>query len=124
MAVMKEWDTVKLYGKELNRWTHIEQRLWKGEVRDVKVTVQVELAYREYDWQGNLIATGSEDFSKERFNNLGDYRVFGWDGKRYNKGGYRWHDELGYVVFDKKNRKFVEELMAKWNPNYVSFSFR
>lgn len=109
---MKEYETLKVYGKTLRKWTHEVTVEWKGEKRQIERPVQYEIAYTEYDATGRKVGVGSEDFSFERYNNLKTYRVFAWDGEKRNKGGYRWFDVVQTATVEKKNRKKLAELAA------------
>lgn len=93
---MKEYETLKVYGKVLNRWT-VEDETGR------KHTVQVEVAYKEYDCSGALIAKGTEDFSPERYYSLRFCRLFGWDGVKRNRGGFRWFTPLGCATINRKD---------------------
>lgn len=99
--------TFRLYGKSLNIWTHINE---KGR----EELTQIEFSYREYETEtGELVATGSEDFSSERYSMLKRAHVYTWDGKRRNKGGYRWFTDQGYILFHKNDRKAIKEYFKK-----------
>lgn len=122
---MKEFETIKTYGKVLNVWKHMATKTWNGKSIEVEETVQRELSYKEYNADGELISKGSEDFSPERENNsLVFYRIFTWDGERYNKGGNRWFDEALCVKIDRKDRKKLTEIAAKWFPQAAAISIR
>lgn len=96
----------RIYGKELNRWTEQDEN---GRTR----MVQVELAYKDLDANGNVVATGSEDFSAERLKAQTEKRwVYTWDGTRLNKGGKRWFDCRGLYTYRKEDRKAVKALMV------------
>lgn len=101
--------TFRLYGKRLNTWTQTNEKGWT-------VVTQLELAYKEYEIEtGDLVATGSEDFSIERFHKqLKNARVFTWDGKRRNKGGYRWFEDRGYILFNESDKKAIKEYFKKF----------
>jgi len=121
---MKEFETMKMYGKILRKWTHMETVNWKGEEREVERTSQYEIGYTEYAGTGEKVGAGTEDFSAERFQNLKYYRVFTWDGQKYNKGGYRWFEEKLVVKIERRNRKLLKELAAKWFPAAAEISIR
>ena len=122
---MKETATMKVYGKVINTWKHIETRMWKGEPVEIEAVSQYEVAYVEYDANGQKVAIGTEDFSRERYTEtLNGYRIFVWDGQKYNKGGYRWFEEVGYAKIDRKNRKALKELAAVWFPKAAEISIR
>ena len=115
---------MKVYGKVVNTWKHWETRIWNGEEREIEVESQYEIKYTEYDENGEKIAVGTEDFSRERYNNLKDYRIFTWDGEKRNNGGYRWFEEEAYVKIDRKNRKNLQSLAGKWFPKAAEISIR
>lgn len=105
---------IRIYGKELNRWFATVEK--NG--RQTTVTTQIELEYKEYDIEsGELVGTGSEDFSKERYdNNIIKPDVHTWDGERLNKGGHKWWDYRGYVTINKTDRKALKQYMEnKYN---------
>lgn len=106
--------TYRIYGKELERWTHEDDR-------GIQRMVQVEIEYKEYDENGDLVAAGSEDFSFDRWKkNLVTRFVYTWDGERRNKGGHRWFDYIGAVTYDKKHSKEVKKhFERKYNATMV-----
>lgn len=115
---------MKVYGKVINTWKHLEERNYHGENREVECISQYEVAYKEYDADGDKVAIGTEDFSRERYNNLKYYRIFTWDGEKYNKGGNRWFEESLMVKIDRKDRKILKELAAIWFPNAAAIDIR
>lgn len=85
--------TARIYGKTINTWRSTDER-----GRDI--VTQYEIAYSEYDEEGNLRRTGTEDFSPARLGKQTKYRwIFTWDGKKLNKGGHRWFDGHGPIRF-------------------------
>ena len=115
---------MKMYGKTLNIWRRYETIIWKGEEREINRVYQTELAYREYDEDGDLICKGSEDFSAERIKNLKTYSVNTWDGVKRNKGGYRWFECPMRITIDRKNRKVAMEILKKWFPDAALIELR
>lgn len=106
MKTMKEYETLKIYGNIINRWMVKDEYGYNH-------TRQLEIEYREYDFNGKLINRGSEDFSMDRYNDqLQGYRIFGWDGKKYNAGRNRWFMELAFAKINRndlyKLRRFAE----------------
>ena len=74
-----------------------------------------EVEYKEYRNDGTLKATGTEDFSAERWNKQTHRRfVYTWDGMNRNKGGYRMFDYNGAFVTDdpKAFKKYMQALHA------------
>lgn len=103
-------NTVRIYGKTINTWKHLEER--NG--REIEVTTQMEIEYKEYDLDGNIVSSGTEDFSPERYRNSIAYpSVYTWDGKKLNKGGHRWFDFHGSIKFLKSQRKEVKEYLKR-----------
>ena len=103
-------NTVKIYGKEIRTWKHIE----KKNGRDIEVISQREIEYEEYDLDGNFISAGTEDFSEERYRDkLISCQVCTWDGKKLNKGGHRWFDFDGAIRINKNERKDVMKYLKK-----------
>lgn len=99
-------EKIRIYTKTVRQWKHTEIRMG----REVEVTTQEELAYKEYDLEGNLIGCGTEDFSMERYRNeIGLYSVYSWDGVRRNKGNKRWFDYCKSVTILRRQKKQVEE---------------
>ena len=122
---MKEFETMKVYGKVVNTWKHMITRIWRGQPEEIEAISQYEITYKTYDANGDQIGIGTEDFSAERYNEtLKEYRVFVWDGVRYNKGGYRWFDEVLTVKIDRKNRKLLKDLASIWFPKAAEISIR
>ena len=102
---------VRIYGKELN--------VWKREAENGRmVTTYEEVAYKEYDSETNeLIGEGSEDFSMDRYLAEVESRwIYIWNGEKRNKGGYRWFDMKGYIIFRKSEKKLVKELIKARYP--------
>ena len=99
-------NTVRIYGKELERWTYEDER---GNTR----TSQIEIAYTEYDIEtGEIVMIGSEDFSAHRYNvEMKDAYVWTWDGEKLNKGGHRWFTEEGYYRFRRSEAKQFKKYM-------------
>lgn len=122
---MKEFETMKVYGKIINTWKHMTTRIWRGQPQEIETVSQYEIAYKTYDANGEQIEIGTEDFSTERYNStLKAYRIFVWDGVRYNKGGCRWFDEVLTVKIDRKNRKLLKDLASVWFPKAAEISIR
>lgn len=121
---MKEYETMKVYGKTLNTWTHMVTVDLGWKKYEEERTAQVELSYTEYNANGDKIGKGSEDFSVERLNSLKYYRIFTWDGEKRNKGGYKWFEEQRLVRINPTNRKHLKDLAAKWFPNAAEINIR
>ena len=103
MKTMKEYETLKIYGEKVNRWTAWDEN--KGR----EVTTQIEVEYKEYDTTGKLVAIGTEDFTVARYiEQLNDYSVWGWDGSHMNRGGHKYFERL--MDCRKVNRKDVYKL--------------
>lgn len=119
---MKEWETLKVYGKRLNEWK--ETRIGRGS-REYEATSQVEYAYTEYDFTGEVICKGSEDFSFRRWDSsTAYYEVWTWDGQKFNKGGYRWFECVMRVRINMADRKKLQQLAAKWFPKAAAIDIR
>lgn len=95
---------VRIYGKRINTWTHV---LEDGR----EVACQYEYAYRDYDVDTcELVGVGTEDFSMERYHkHLRGGWVNSWDGVRRNKGGHRWFENFGFVLYRRGESKLVAE---------------
>ena len=107
--------TYRIYGKRLQEWTREDEQ---GRVR----LVQVEIEYKEYDEEGDLVGAGSEDFSLERLHKTlaQNKLVYTWDGQKRNKGGHRWFDFQGYITFNKKQSKLIKDhLMRRYGAELV-----
>lgn len=101
---------VRLYGKCINSWKHVEER--KG--RQCESTIQMEYEYKDYYLDGSLSSIGSEDFSPERYEKeFVICQVCVWDGKKRNKGGHRWFDYMGVVRFPRYQRKDIREYLKQ-----------
>lgn len=111
MKTMKEYETMKVYGKIINRWMHENER-------GHKITDQVEVEYKEYDSNGNLIGIGTEDFSGTRWHDQTNlYFIWGWDGSHYNKGRHRYFERLGECHINRKDVYKLKQLAMIWNKN-------
>jgi len=72
-----------------------------------------EVEYREYRPDGTLKATGTEDFTSERWNKQAHMRfVYTWDGERRNAGGSRWFEHQTTVWTDdpKAFKKYAQAI--------------
>lgn len=122
---MLKRETVRTYGRRLREWKQTETIEWKGEKREIEQISQVELSYSEYNIStGAKIREGSEDFSPERLDGIRVYRVFTWDGKKYNKGDCRWFEERMSIKTERGNRKALKAIAAKWFPSAVAIEIR
>jgi len=119
-------NTVRIYGKVINTWQQWEPYTFRGEERQRLVSYQYELPYKEFDQNGDLVATGSEDFSIERMNTLCVKWVYAWDGVKRNKGGKkRFDDEWEVVTYTKGTAKEVKAFYLSFKyPKAVEFDLR
>lgn len=94
---------IRLYGKILQEWR-------AEDLNGRERLIQREIAYKEYDSEtGELVGTGSEDFSPDRFyKEIATKYAWTWDGKKYNKGDHRWFECQGWYKFRKSERKAVK----------------
>lgn len=114
--------TVRIYGKTLNQWTAVDER-------GREVLTQVELAYKEYDSRTcELVRAGSEDIpmgnnpaARNRYA-LAEVRT--WDGRRLNKGGYRWWEYQGIVRYRPSDRKALREYIEHKYPSAALVELR
>lgn len=99
---------MRLYGKELNSWTSVV------EGKKFPVTIQMEYAYKDYRNDGTLKDAGSEDFTPERWKTeVRRAFAYVWDGKKYNKGGHRWFDCVGFVQYRRSEVKEVKGYLKR-----------
>lgn len=105
--------TVRIYGRTINTWTTKKIVIWRGQEKEREILVQKEVEYKEYDSEtGKLSATGSEDFTPERWKSeVAEHWVFTWDGEKRNKGGYRWFEDRGKYIYRKSGKKALEQLI-------------
>ena len=109
MKSMKEYETLKVYGKKINRWTAYDEQ------RGKEITTQVEVEYKEYDRDGELIATGTEDFSKDRWDNeVRDYMMWAWDGETRGKVGQKLFRCLFYITIRRSDVWKLKQVTAAW----------
>lgn len=100
--ITKTYDSIRLYGKVLNRWTYVDEQ---GRER----TSQIEVAYREWNEAGQLTAEGTEDFSPERWKQTTrSAYVWAWDGQKLNRGGHRWFEYQTYITYRRPEAKAVK----------------
>ena len=118
--------TVRIYGKVINTWTAKRMIIWRGQEKEREVLIQKEVEYKEYDTEtGALRATGTEDFSPERWNNeVAAHWIHTWDGQRRNKGGHRWFEDMGKYTYRKSEKKALEQLMKTRYSNAEVIQFR
>lgn len=118
-------NTIKFYGKTLRTWKHwVTRTTYLGNTYEEEVINQYEVAYKEYTTDGELIAKGSEDFSTDRYNDMKYYRVFAWDGKKYNKGGNRWFEEIAGIKVMKGNKADALKIVKTWFPDAALIQLR
>lgn len=119
---MKEYETFKVYGKKLNVWKQTE-KLSSG--REYDRTIQVELAYKTFDFNGEIVGEGSEDFSIAREDSsLTYYEIWTWDGEKVNRGGYRWFECRRRVRINRSDLKKLKSVAAKWYPDAAVIDVR
>lgn len=124
---MKEFETLKLYGKSINNWVEREDVICENGYKYTKETLkQVGVEYTEYDANGEMIATGTRDFKygSPDGNSIKMYTIWAWDGKTYNKGGYRRFTECQTVRIDRHDRSKLTELAPKWYPEAAAINIR
>lgn len=81
-------------------WTYAED----GE----RYASQYEYEYCDYNLSGDVVSTGSEDFSPVRLSTDTDYKwLWVWDGLTYNKGGKRKFECYGLVRYRTQDKKEV-----------------
>lgn len=99
---------LRIYGATVETWRSYDNR-------DRLVVTQREICYREFDSDsGELVGTGTEDFSPARENLEIETRwIWTWDGKKRNKGGYRWFDNQGMIKYRKKDKKELKAYLKK-----------
>ena len=98
---------VRIYGKIVNTWKAWEPIIIRGQYQEREVVQQYELEYSEYDENGELVAVGTEDFSRERYREIDQRWVWIWDGKSFNRGGHRAFECMGAVKFNLNNQRAV-----------------
>lgn len=108
---------IRLYGKTLQEWTTQDEngREW---------IIQSEISYRDIDIEtGDVVATGSEDFSPERKRReLTRKWLYTWDGERRNKGGKRWFECRGLITFRSSEKGAVKEYyQRKYKASCIQF---
>ena len=116
---------IKFYGKTLQTWKHWVTKIGNnGKTYEYEEDSQYEISYKEY-FDGELVSVGSEDFSPERLiKTLKTYRIFTWDGQKYNKGGYRWWECEGTVWIPKDSKKTALEIVKSWYPKSAMIELR
>lgn len=109
--------TVRIYGNIVNTWKAWEPVIIRGQYQERERITQYEIEYTEYDMNGNVVATGTEDFSAERYNTtFKSQEVYTWDGKKLNKGGHRWFEYRGFIRYNASQRKALNQyLKNKYN---------
>ncbi len=92
----------RIFGKIINK--EIKTVVRKDGVERI-VPVQYEIAYRDYDDAGNLLAEGTEVFKPLSFwNRLNCFNVWVWNGKRTRSGRrkFKYMECISYRPSDKK----------------------
>lgn len=120
---MKEYETMKIYGKTLNTWKHIVTSPTTG--RESERTAQVELAYKTFNNEGEIVGVGSEDFTIARMDSaLSYYEVWTWDGEKLNRGGNRWFECVRRVQINRADLKKLRHLAKVWYPEAAAIDIR
>ena len=109
-------ERVRIYGKTVDKWFSED-----GSGR--KVLVQIEVEYKDYEFdfwgtgEWDLVGTGTEDFSPERYKTCVSIKsVWTWNGRKLNKGGHRWFDYQGLIKFRVSDRKnVIDYLKTKYD---------
>lgn len=114
----------RIYTRTVNTWKCWEPVLIRGQYQEREIVQQYELEYKEYDEEGNLVGTGTEDFSRDRYREIDQKQIWTWDGKRYNRGGHRWFDYVGNVRFNLNDQRSVLLLMKKLHKNATLVQLR
>lgn len=92
----------RLYGDAINRW-------FSEDENGHKHLTQIEVPYKEYDEYGNIVATGTEDFSPDRYGStIRTAWAWVWDGEKRNAAGQRWFRCLGMIRYRKTDARLVK----------------
>lgn len=111
-------DTIRIYGKVVNTWTAwVQYTDRNGNTREHEIVTQYEVKYTEYNKDGSYRQSGTEDFSRERYNTIQNKWVYTWDGHQMNRGGKRKFEDRGMVKFDSNHQKDVMRLMHVFYPD-------
>lgn len=109
--------TARIYGKTITEWYSTDEH-------GREVLTQKEIAYSEYYENGELRATGTEDFSPARLHSQTKFRwVSTWDGLRYNKGGHRWFEGHGAIRFSG-DAAIIKRVLSKRYPEALVVELR
>lgn len=112
----------RIYGKIVNTWTRTVLDLWG---REKEEPAQYEMTYTDYNEDGTVYQTGTEDFSPERYRKvIVDKWVHTWDGQKVNKGGKRWFDCRGSIQYRRGDGKAVKALMQIRYPQAAAIELR
>ena len=107
---------VRIYGRTLDRWSSEDETCRR-------FITQIEVEYKDYEFdfwgtgEWDLVGTGTEDFSPERYKTcVSECFVWTWDGRKLNKGGHRCFEEQGLIKFNSSDRKnVIDYLKLKYN---------
>lgn len=115
---------IRLYGKTVRCWKALETFTnVAGQIREREIVTHFEKEYSEFH-DGEFHHTGTEDFSIERWESMvKDRAVYVWDGKKRNRGGYKWWKYEGRVMFYGKSAD-MKEFWAKKYPTAEEIQFR
>ena len=113
------YNTIRIYGKVINEWKHTDEKGWER-------TYQFEIAYKDYRIDdGTLVATGSEDFSQERYREIANSSIWTWDGEKLNQGGHRCFEcETYSIKYRKSDRKALMKYLKVKYPNAAEIQIR
>ena len=100
-------NSVRIYGKIVNTWTAWEPVIIRGQYQERERIIQYEIEYNEYNENGDLVATGTEDFSRERYMEIDSRWIWIWNGKNYNRGGHRAFECMGMIKFNLNQQREV-----------------
>lgn len=112
--------TVRFYGSIVTEWKHVMET--RRGPRDY--TYQIEVSYKEYDMEGDLVATGTEDMTVERYCHMRGTFAYTWDGVSLNRGGKRRFRNTAFLRFDPSQLRQAKKVYEIRHPEYAIVQFR
>lgn len=124
--------TIKLYGQTVTTWTINNETNTCGVCYDgswvwnhSNRAYQIEVEYTEYLEDGTPVGEGTIDYTKENCPDIAFYSIYTWDGKTMTKDGSKRRFENSYRVrIDRKDRKYLPQIVKSWNSNIAEISIR
>lgn len=106
---------VRLYGNPVETWKDDKGRM-----------TYVELEFTDYNiYSGEVVGTGTEQFSRDRYKDVISRLIWTWDGSERRNDGTRWFHYTGKSVkYKRGDGRLVKVLVENWYANDSAIDLR